>query len=340
MSGQNFESWLGEGEKYALLGLNIRTDQTGFVSEQISPELAVLTQSSLKMPAHWRKWLGSIRAEEVEDCDLFLLTKLQSTQPSVLDGENQLLVARVWNFYRGLLLTSRFAAAHRPVILTGSREDDEVGVRQAHDLESPVGCIFRFYPEVSQAELRQAAEVAVQLGKIGEAAKCDSFWRLFRVLHLYVATRTEREMLHRLHQYARCVDGLILSRPGKGASDFKSRTELFIGSGHDDVMGEIYADRSAVEHLHEDRLLEPFDRKKRLELVRKEAIIEYIARTVLRRIVLDEELWRHFADRRGLEAFWMLEPDKQRAIWGDPVNPLDALAEFDQQYIQDGDLNT
>jgi hypothetical protein len=158
------------------------------------------------------------------------------------------------------------------------------------------------------------------------------------MLFLYISTRPERDLLHRLHQYARCVDGLVLSRPGKGASDFKSRSELFIGQGHDDIMGEIYADRSSVEHLHEDRLLEPFERAKRLELVRKEAIVEYIARAALRRIVLNESLWPHFANRSGLETFWALKPDERRTIWGAPSNPLDALADFDPKYIHDGNL--
>lgn len=338
MNGQNSESWLGEGEKYALLGLNLKSDQAGFSDEQLSAELAVLTRAAFKMPSHWREWLGTIRAEEVEDCDLFILSKLKSKQASVLDGENQTLQARVWGFYRGLLLASRFAPAHKPVVLTGSREDNEIGVRQTQDLEAPVPCVFRGYPEVSQGELRQAADLAAQFGKLGAIAKGDSHWRLFRVLHLYVASRPERDLLDRLHQYARCVDGLVLTRPGKGADDFKSRTELFIGSGHDDVMGAIYADRSSIEHLHEDRLLEPFDRLKRLDLLRKEAIIEQIARTSLRRIVLNESLWPHFANRKALEAFWALAPDVRRAIWGDPVNPLDPLAEFDPKYIQDGDL--
>jgi hypothetical protein len=338
MNGRQSETWLGEGEKYALLGLNLKSDQAGFVDEQLSQKLTVLSRAAFKMPPHWRDWLGSIRAEEVEDCDLFILSKLKSKQAGVLDGENQTLQARVWAFYRGLLLTSRFAPAHKPVVLTGSREDDEIGVRQTQDLETPAQCVFRGYPEVTQAELRQAAGLAAQLGKLGAIAKGDSHWRLFRVLSLYVSTRPERDLLDRLHQYARCIDGFVLSRPGKGSDDFKGRTELFIGPGHGDVMSELYADRSAVEHLHEDRLLEPFDRAKRLEIVRKEAIIEYVARAALRRIILDESLWPHFANRRGLEAFWALSPDARRTIWGDPVNPLDALAEFDPKYIQDGDL--
>jgi hypothetical protein len=241
----------------------------------------------------------------------------------------------VWSFYRGLLLTSRFSTVHKPVILTGSRKDDEIGVRETQDLETPAECVFRGYPEVSQAELRQAADLAVQLGKISAIANGDSHWRLFRVLY---ATRPERDLLHRLHQYARCVDGLVLSRPGKGAGDFTRRTELFIGPEHAGVMGEIYVDRSSVEHLHEDRLLEPFQRAKRLELVRKEAIIEHIARTALRRIVLNESLWPHFANRSGLEKFWALRPDDRRAIWGAQVNPLDAFADFDPKYIHDGNL--
>jgi hypothetical protein len=338
MREQNSEAWLSDGEKYALLGLNLKSDQAGFVDEQLSPELAVLTRAAFKMPSHWREWLGSIRAEEVEDCDLFILSKLKSKQPGVLDGENQTLQARVWSFYRGLLLTSRFAPAHKPVVLTGSREDNEIGARQIQDLEAPVSCVFRGYPEVTREELRQAARLAVQIGKLGAIAKGDSHWRLFRVLFLYVATRPERDLLDRLHQYARCVDGLVLTRPGKGADDFKSRTELFIGPGYDDVMGAIYADRNSIEHLHEDRLLEPFDRAKRLEIVRKEAVIEYIARTALCRIVLNESLWPHFANRKGLEAFWALPPGARRAIWGEPVNPLAPLAEFEPKYIHDGNL--
>jgi hypothetical protein len=70
MSGEHSEAWLGDGEKYALLGLNLKSDQAGFSDEQLSPELAVLTRAAFKMPSHWREWLGSTRAEEMEDCDL------------------------------------------------------------------------------------------------------------------------------------------------------------------------------------------------------------------------------------------------------------------------------
>jgi len=118
---------------------------------------------------------------------------------------------------------------------------------------------------------------------------------------------------------------------------FKSRTELFIGPKHHDEMGEIYV-RSAVEHLHENRYLEGFDRKIRLDLVKKEAFVEHIARKALARIIGNTNLWLYFANTTSLAAFWALPQPDQRRIWGDPINPLDALADFDPRYIHDGHL--
>ena len=94
----------------------------------------------------------------------------------------------------------------------------------------------------------------------------------FRTLHIYLEARAAADILDRLHQYCRRIDGLILPNAGETKRQFKSRTELFIGPRHHDLMGDIYDIRSAVEHLHENRYLEGFDRATRLDLVKKEAI--------------------------------------------------------------------
>jgi hypothetical protein len=151
-------------------------------------------------------------------------------------------------------------------------------------------------------------------------------WRLFRTLHIYVEARSTPDILDRLHQYARCIDGLILPDAGQTKRQFKSRSELFIGPRHHELMGEIYDVRSAVEHLHENRYLEG----------KKEAQVEYAARTALARIIADPKLWDHFANTPALAAFWSLPaPDRQR-MWGAPANVLDAIADFDPQYIHNG----
>jgi hypothetical protein len=104
------------------------------------------------------------------------------------------------------------------------------------------------------------------------------------------------------------------------------------------MMGQIYDMRSKVEHLHEDQILEPFDRQVRLDIMKKEAIIEHIIRTTLNRIVSNPALWAHFANRAALSVFWALPaPDRQK-IWGTPIDPLVAIADFDPKYIHDGIL--
>ncbi len=94
----NTQTWVDDDEKYALLGLSIKSDADGFRDEVLLPELSILTQTAFKMKEHWREWLGSIRAEEVDDCDLFIVSKMRSNRPQVLDEEKQILQRRIWNF--------------------------------------------------------------------------------------------------------------------------------------------------------------------------------------------------------------------------------------------------
>jgi len=150
--------------------------------------------------------------------------------------------------------------------------------------------------------------------------------------------RTERDALERLHQYSRCVEGLIGADPGRSKRQFKSRTELFIGPGHHTLMGEIYDLRSDVEHLHEDRHLLNADRSKLLDLVEKEAIIENVARRVLATVLGNPPLWQHFANRDAIARFWMLGGSKQMALWGPEFNVNEPLTDFDPKYINDGQL--
>ena len=139
--------------------------------------------------------------------------------------------------------------------------------------------------------------------------------RLFRVGSVYTDARTTGAITDHIHQYCRTIDGLILSEPGKGRQQFKSRTELFIGAGHHDLMGDLYDIRSAVEHLHDYRYLERFNRAVRLDLVKKGAIAEYIARTALAHIIGTPSLWPHFGNSPALEKFWSLPAAERQQLW-------------------------
>ena len=179
--------------------------------------------------------------------------------------------------------------------------------------------VFRPYPPIVADDILLAAQLGQKLDAMVLATEPGELWRFFRALHLYVETRAVEELLYRIHQYCRCIDGLILPAIGKTKRQFKSRTELFIGPAHHDLMGALYNIRSHVEHLHENRYLETFNRDVRLDLLKKEAIVEYIARTALTRIINQDVLWPHFGNTAALEKFWALLPDERRKTWGDPA---------------------
>jgi hypothetical protein len=68
-------------------------------------------------------------------------------------------------------------------------------------------------------------------------------------------------------------------------------------------------------------------------LTKKEAVIEHIARTTLARILLNEPLWQHFTNKTALAEFWARPAAERQAIWGPPIDPMVALAEFDERYF-------
>ena len=329
--------WIADGEKYALVGLEVKLKGAP-PPEQIAPNLWVLTGTTFDVPSQWRECLGSIRANEVAGSNLFLVSKLASATPHTLDGENQSLQRRVGHFYVGLLLSVMFSPSHKPVMLTGARRDGVIDVRQQSDLECPAPRVFRPYPPVVADDILLAAQLGQKLDAMLPATAPRELLRFCRTLHIYVETRAIGELLDRIHQYCRCIDGLILPAIGKTKQQFKSRTELFIGPGHHDLMGALYDIRSDVEHLHENRYLETFDRDVRLDLLKKEAIVEYIARTALARIISQDALWPHFGNTAALEQFWALSPDERRKNWGDPIDPMVSVADFDPKYLHDGHL--
>lgn len=222
-------------------------------------------------------------------------------------------------------------------MLTGARRDGVIDIRQQKDLELPAPQVFRPYPPIVASNIQFAAELGQKLDAMPGTVP-GGLWRLLRTLHVYIETRAISDLLDRVHQYCRCIDGLILPDIGKTKQQFKSRTELFIGPGHHDLMGALYDIRSNVEHLHENRYLETFDREVRLDLLKKEAIVEHVARAALARIINQEALWPHYGNTAGLERFWELTPAERRKIWGHPIDPMSSISDFDPRYLHDGQL--
>lgn len=331
-------NWIVDGEKYALVGLSANLEQD-FQQGQVAPALWIVTNPQFHMPLHWREWIGKLRAEEIETVNLFLLSKLKSANPDVLDAENKSLLRAVSQFYFGLMLASPFSTAHKPITLSGSRRNGDVDIRQQGNFEAPKRSILKPEKPLTAGDVEKGVQIATNIKTIEDTVPGRDRWRLSRVLHLYLETRTTLDVLSRIHQFSRCIEGLISPSVGNTKRQFKSRTELFIGAGHHDLIGDIYETRSAVEHLHEYRYLMDFNRDVQLNLLKKEAVVEQIARTTIAKIVSEPEVWKYFLSPTSLEAFWALSDLERRKIWGQYADPLTALEGFNPDFIDDSMLN-
>ena len=151
----------------------------------MSPNLWTLVDTSFAMPSNWREWLGSIRADEVTNCNLFLLSKQPSKAPDIHDAENKRLEQLAWNFYIGLMLSSTFAPEHRPVLLSGARRGGQIDIRQQQDFDVPYPKVFHSYPAVVANDARLAADLGESLDALATAPLQGGHWRLFRTLSVY-----------------------------------------------------------------------------------------------------------------------------------------------------------
>lgn len=328
--------WLNEGEKFALIGLQVATD-SGISDGPIGEELEAYTSLKLDMPGHWREWLGATRVEDIEACNLILVSRRKSRAPDILDGESQALSRNVGLWYTGLMLACPLDALEDPFTAGGTLYRGELDFREVGILDRPHDSAINLRSKVTLEQLIEAERIAAVIDQLVSATGAE-VWRVMRCLQLYQEARKVADPMDRIHQFARCIEGLLATAPGQSTKQFKSKTELFIGPRHRETMGTIYDIRSEVEHLHEDLRLKPFDRAKRLEIAKMEIIVGELARHILHRIFGDPALAVKMGSRDNLEAFWQLDPTERQAAWGPHYDLMAPLAGVREDHISDEDL--
>jgi hypothetical protein len=329
------ERLLKDGEKYALVALRTRVEMSTVFHAPGPPELWASSESPVQLGDHWEQWLGTIRSEHLAHGNLYLVAKIPSQALDVLDGENAELKKQVYWFHIGLLLSARLTTFDDPIQLTGSSYDGHSSVREVGHVTRAFH-ILGLVPETVTIDLlTRAGAIASALQQWGSTG---GSWRFNRVLQIYATARANADPLERIHQFSRCIDGLILPDAGKTRRQFMSRTETFIGPREHALMGSIYDIRSLVEHLREYEFLDPPSRPVREDLFRKAALMEHLARHCISRVLLTKSLWPHFSSPVALQNFWMLSPDQRGKLWGATIDLPGAMSEFSGQYISDVDL--
>ncbi len=318
------------GEKYALIALDAATEIREPVD--LGDGQVALPRGAFELPAHWKEWLGTLKAEAVERANLKLLVRAPSSRPAVLDEENQQLQQRVANLYWGLLAAGKVRVSGRGIQLTGSHGADGIDVRQAGDLD-PVISVYGILTErVTEAHLQRAANLAKGLARLFVDAK---MLRMRMAVNTFLRAASAPHLGDRIHQYVRVVDGLTRVIWG-GRTKFKERCRTFVLPDQVDACWEMYVIRCNVEHFQDpsqDLPLLP-RREDLLRGYRSAHGAEALARDCMAHLLLNESLWPHFADDQ-VNAFWAMPEPERAEIWGKTFDLAASVAAFRPDHIPD-----
>lgn len=327
--------------KYGLIALpQVKVKADLPASNQMREDLWFTTDLPFDIPEHWQDWVGSIKARAVAGSNLFILSSAPSKSPDILDAENQALGRRAYEAYWGLLLTDFVRIYNgQPIRLTGAHRPDGIDVRSIGDLDQPGFTKGSAWPEIDLDRLDLASALADGLRDLPGQGKLDRFGRVLRAFQMGI--HETQDVSEKTHQFVRCVEGLILPEQGKTEKQFKSRTELFVGPQHHDLMGQLFEIRSATVHLHaaHEAFSTPPDLRDRLIVLTKRAVeAEAIARHCIGRVLLTPAMWPWLETDLQLRAFWALDSEERSAIWGDPLDLESVSQSFDPRFINDEDL--
>jgi len=286
------------------------------------------------LDADWRKWIGSIRTERIEeDCNLFLCAVMDSDEPGVLDRENQTLNGTVTRLFDALPLTGNVQITGTPILISGAMHDADLGIRHLGDLTAPGIPAGVDYKEVSATMLTEGFALMKARRALEEGAKWD---RLLRVFYIWSKAVREQNTHERLHQFCRCIEGFILPDIGKTRRQFMSRGELFVGPCQRATMGRLFDMRSKIEHMHPYEYPEEMpERERRVELMRMTALAQEIATYCIRQLLLTPAVWSHYADAASLALFWQMDATRRRYLWGSPADLMALDRAFDSGEFTD-----
>lgn len=317
--------------KYATLALTISHHLTLGFGEPFSlgHGLWVTGEMPVAVPEHWRQWLGSIRIDRLDEANLFLFTHRPTAHPRVLDADTQAVIKSVERLYFSLLMAAPYIGHENDPLLSGARHDGGIDVRRVIQYDAvlaPPGCRGAVLDDAMLVLTRELYNGLLQIEGGGEHS------RLWRMVRAFYTALQDNQFGSRIHQLVRCIEGFVFPDEGQTRRQMTSRTELFLGPRHHELVQTLFDIRSAVEHLHgPNRVVNNADPNlATLRLAELSYEAEAIARYCLRRLLTTPALWPSFTDDAALAAFWSMQAAERRLLWGTPMEVATEFSRFDE----------
>ena len=333
---------IADGEKFSLLVLPRMGLDDAITGLTLPGGLCLTRTLPLAIADHWQRWVGELRTKDIEGAGAYLLLSRHSQTPDVLDGDNQSLMQTVCQYWDAVMIVGTPFVSSCPKLLTGANVSGEIRIRQLSDLRIPVRRAYNQNAILRRLQSHDFDNAVVVSDNLSRIASGPGHVRLKRALSAFFTGIHDQRHDERLHQFCRCIDGIILSGKGSGRKDFNSRTALFIGSGHEVIADEIYQMRSAVEHLRpaESEAVACADLKaQRTRVLTRSVQAEMIARHCMRRILMTDNLLCQFKDDTYIGQFWTQSDSDRRSAWGDSIDFNNQLeSAVDMQFVDNSDL--
>ena len=323
--------------KFAIAAARVGWIDPSLPSEIPIGPFTILRSFPVEISEFWQDTLGTLRTQELESAGFYVVTQKPSASADILDAENKQLLDAVWRFYFGLLIVVPYISHGRGLKLTGANAGSGADIRQVQEFDPVHYTLGSPREKLTEEHLQEADNLGKAISKLASGGEHNRFWR---VTHAFYTAVRAAEAGARIHQFIRCIEGCILPETGRTEKQFISRTELFVGPRHHELMRHLYEIRSAVEHLHGPlkTISAASERERRIILLRRSMEAEALARYCLRRLLTTPSLSVHFRSDSELEAFWKLDPADRSRIWGSTLDLPVVSAAFTDKYIDDEDL--
>lgn len=299
----------------------------------------------------WKKWLGEIRTKVVERAQFYLLLQEPPQETlEVMDAQNERLKTELQGIYEGLVLQG-LRIQEEAAFMSGYVKGGHVDVRGSSMLPAAIHTTSSY--ETSLFDLigghrhmftRAALERSVTISRTRSCiGKSSLNKRINRAIGAFLLILPQNDLLERIHQFARCIDGFVASERGHGEQQFIDRTKLFIGPEWQQEMKEIYQLRNATEHLKEpDEEIYSWDstlcsRDRRLRALERTLQAEKIAEYCILRFLRRQEIRNWFQNNKITE-FWSKPSAFKSSVWGRPLDLTVPMRSFRPEYLRDEDL--
>jgi hypothetical protein len=220
---------IGDQNKYALVGFPTNRLAADLPAVVELPGFLAFRRLPLTLPQHWQEWLGSLAMRQIQEEGLYLIAQTSSKRLNVDDAESEALRGSVHGLYWCLLLSTSFFWHERGLLLSGSRDKDDLRVQHRQEYPRLPWTPYAPRTHITEGTLRNALALAEGVSEL--LKRVGSVERLSRANGVFARGLESPSLGDRTLAFVRTVEAFLLPPVGSAKEAFIERAGSFIVGG-------------------------------------------------------------------------------------------------------------